>query len=80
MLSSVLHSPRAVRVNIEIMRVFVRIRKLLTRHADLARRLDELEVKYDHHFRVVFEAIRALLTEPEPGPREKIGFRSRRQS
>ena len=79
MLSSVLNSPRAVRVNIEIMRVFVRVRKLLARRTDLARRLDDLESKCDHQFRVVFEAIRALLTEPSPGPAEPIGFRPPRR-
>jgi hypothetical protein len=56
MLSSVLRSDRAIAVNVEIMRAFVRLRQLLASHADLARRLDELEKKYDEHFRVVFEA------------------------
>jgi hypothetical protein len=73
MLSSVLRSPRAVRVNIDIMRAFVRLRQLLSTHADLARKLAELERKYDSQFRVVFEAIRELMTEPEP-PRKQVGF------
>lgn len=73
MLSSVLRSPRAVKVNIEIMRAFVRLRQLLATHADLARKLDALEKKYDAQFRIVFEAIRELMTEPEP-PRKQIGF------
>jgi hypothetical protein len=73
MLSSVLHSPRAVKVNIEIMRAFVRLRQLLATHADLARELEELEKKYDSQFRVVFEAIRELMTEPELA-RKQIGF------
>ena len=73
MLSSVLRSKRAVRVNIEIMRVFVKLRQLLLTHADLARKLDALESKYDAQFKVVFDAIRQLMTPPESKKR-KIGF------
>jgi hypothetical protein len=73
MLSSVLHSPRAVQVNIEIMRTFVRLRRLLASHADLAERLEELEQKYDAQFRVVFDAIRQMMTPEEKG-RKGIGF------
>ena len=73
MLSSVLNSPRAVQVNIEIMRAFVRLRRLLATNADLARRLDELEQKYDAQFRVVFDAIRQLMAPPDP-PRRRLGF------
>ena len=76
MLSGVLRSPRAVHANIAIMRAFVRLRQMLATHADLARRLDELERKYDKQFRVVFEAIRELATPPEPSPKQ-IGFRVR---
>lgn len=76
MLSSVLRSPRAVRVNIEIMRAFVRLRQLLASNAELARRLDELEGKYDAQFKVVFEAIRKLMTPPDP-PRRPMGFQVR---
>lgn len=76
MLSSVLHSSRAVKVNIEIMRAFVRLRQMLATHTDLARKLEELERKYDAQFKVVFEAIRELMTEPEP-PRKEIGFHVR---
>ena len=65
MLSSVLHSDRAVNVNIEIMRTFVRLRRILADHADLARKLVEFEKKYDAQFRVVFDAIRKLMTPPE---------------
>src|ERR1044071_1162020 len=61
MLSSVLRSKRAVAVNIEIMRAFLRLRQILTSHAELARKLDELENKYDHQFKVVFDAIRQLM-------------------
>ncbi len=73
MLSSVLRSQRAVQVNIEIMRAFVRLRRLLATHADLARKLAELEKKYDAQFRVVFDAIRQLMAPPDP-PRRRIGF------
>jgi hypothetical protein len=73
MLSSVLRSKRAVQVNIEIMRAFVRLRALLATHADLARRLDELERKYDKQFAVVFDAIRQLMAPPKEEKRE-IGY------
>ncbi len=73
MLSSVLNSPRAVQVNIAIMRAFVRLRYILASHADLARKLDELEQKYDEQFSGVFEALRQLMNPPEP-PRPQIGF------
>jgi len=73
MLSSVLNSPRAIRVNIEIMRAFVRLRQMLAAHADLARKLDGLERKYDRQFRIVFDAIRELMSPPEP-KRKRIGF------
>jgi len=73
MLSSVLRSKRAVQVNIEIMRAFVRLRELLATHADLARRLDELEKKYDKQFAVVFDAIRQLMVPPKEQKRE-IGY------
>ena len=73
MLSSVLRSRRAVKVNIEIMRAFVRFRQILPSNAQLARKLDALEKKYDAQFKVVFDAIRQLMTPPEP-PKRKIGF------
>ena len=66
MLSSVLKSQRAIDVNIAIMRAFVRLRELLSSNAELARKLDELEMKYDAQFRVVFDAIRQLMTPPGP--------------
>jgi hypothetical protein len=75
MLSSVLRSRRAVKVNIEIMRAFVRLRRMLQSNAELARKLDELETKYDAQFRVVFQAIRELMMPP-PTPKKRIGFRS----
>ena len=74
MLSSVLRSRRAVRVNVEIMRAFVRLRAMIGHHRELARRLDALEAKYDSQFRVVFDAIRELMTPPAPTPRKRIGF------
>jgi hypothetical protein len=73
MLSSVLNSERAVKVNIEIMRAFVRLRRILASNVDLARKLDALEKKYDAQFKVVFEAIRELMRPPEPKKRP-IGF------
>ena len=73
MLSSVLRSKRAIRVNIEIMRAFVRLRRILASHADLARKLEALEKKYDAQFKVVFEAIRELMKPPETKKRP-IGF------
>ena len=75
MLSSVLRSPRAVVVNIEIMRVFVHLRELVQSNAELARRLDELEKRSDRRFGAVFEAIRGLMAPPER-PRRTIGFRA----
>ena len=74
MLSSVLHSKRAVRVNIEIMRAFVRLRQMLASNTGLARKLAVLEKKYDAQFRVVFDAIRELMTPPEPKKKRPIGF------
>lgn len=73
MLSSVLRSPRAVQVNVEIMRAFVRLRRMLLENAELARKLDALERRYDGQFRVVFEAIRELM-EPADEPVRRIGF------
>ena len=76
MLSSVLRSPRAVQVNIEIMRAFVRLRQMIASHTDLARKLNTLEKKYDEQFKMVFDAIRELMTpvdEDDESVRE-IGF------
>ena len=76
MLSSVLKSPHAIQVNIEIMRAFVRLRQMVTSNADLARKLNALERKYDGQFKIVFAAIREL-TEPTPKKKGRpIGFRS----
>ena len=76
MLSTVLRSKRAITVNIEIMRAFVKLRQMLASNAELSRWLDELESKYDKHFKVVFEAIRHLMSTPVRDHKE-IGFRSR---
>jgi len=73
MLSSVLRSKRAVQVNVEIMRTFVRLRRILAENAGLARRLDELEKKYDVQFKFVFDAIRGLMQPPAP-KKKRIGF------
>ena len=73
MLSSVLRSSRAVQVNIEIMRAFVRLRRMLLENVELARRLDALERKYDAQFKIVFDAIRELMESPAETP-HPIGF------
>jgi len=73
MLSSVLRSKRAIQVNIEIMRAFVRLRQILASHVDLARKLAALERKYDAQFKVVFDAIRELMA-PAPRKPRPIGF------
>ena len=74
MLSSVLRSPRAVAVNIEIMRTFVRLRQMIAGHADLARKLAAMEKKYDAQFKVVFDAIRELMTPPTADEVREMGF------
>jgi hypothetical protein len=79
MLSSVLNSQRAMQVNIAIMRAFVQLRSLLATHADLARKLEELEKKHDSQFRLVFDAIRQLMTPVGPS-RKKIGFQVREKT
>jgi hypothetical protein len=73
MLSSILNSKRAIQVNIQIMRTFTRLREIMASHKDLARRLDNLEKKYDSQFKVVFDALRALMSPPSK-PKRKIGF------
>ncbi len=73
MLSSVLNSERAINVNIVIMRAFVKLREMLASHKDLARKLNEIEKKYDAQFKIAFDAIRELMTLPEKHKR-KTGF------
>jgi len=73
MLSSVLRSKRAIQVNIQIMRAFTQLRKMLSTHKDLKRKIESMEKKYDEQFQIVFEAIKQLLSE-EDKPKKKIGF------
>lgn len=73
MLSSVLRSKRAIQVNIQIMRAFTQLRRLLSTHKDLKKIIEAMEKKYDEYFRIVFEAIEQLL-EPEETPRKEVGF------
>jgi ORF6N domain len=79
MLSTVLKSTRAVQVNIAIMRAFVKLREMIASNKELAKRLDELEKKYDAQFRVVFDAIRELMIPPDED-RRKIGFLAKERS
>ncbi len=74
MLSSVLRSRRAIQVNIQIMRTFVRLRRILATHKELAKKLEQLERKYDIQFREVFDAIRMLMEPPPSPPKRRIGF------
>ncbi len=76
MLSSVLHSRRAIQVNIQIMNTFVQLRRMFSRNKALSRRLDELERKYDSQFKVVFDTLRELIAPPDP-PKRSIGFHVR---
>jgi len=73
MLSSVLRSHRAIQVNIQIMRVFTKLRQLLSTHKELRDKIESMEKKYDENFKIVFEAIRQLL-ETDEEPKKKIGF------
>lgn len=75
MLSAVLKSSRAINVNIEIMRTFVRLRQLLLSQEELARKLQALEERYDSQFKVVFDAIRQIMAPDVPPKRQRIGFR-----
>src|SRR5712692_643279 len=74
MLAGVLHSPRAVQVNVAIMRRFVKLREMLATHKDLAQKLEALEKKYDRQFKVVFDAIRQLMKPEDPPKQQRIGF------
>jgi hypothetical protein len=74
MLSGVLRSPRAIQVNLEIVRVFIRLRQLLETHRDLEHRLTSLENKYNAQFKAVFDAIRELIRQPGPPPKRRVGF------
>jgi hypothetical protein len=75
MLSSVLRSDRAIAVNIQIMRAFIQLKRMLATHADLARKIESLERKYDAQFRGVFDAIRELMAPQEHPKKQPIGFK-----
>jgi hypothetical protein len=79
MLSSVLHSDRAVQVNVAIMRAFLQLRAMLATHEDLRRKIDEMEKRYDAKFHAVFATLRQMLEAPIPAKRQ-IGFHTRSQS
>lgn len=74
MLSSILRSKRAIQVNIQIMKTFVQLRKMYSENKELARKLENMEKKYDSQFKVVFDALRKLISPPDP-PKRPIGFR-----
>jgi len=74
MAAAVLNTSRAVQVSLYVVRAFVRLRGALEGHRDIAKRLDVLENKYDHQFKVVFDAIRELMRPPEPARHRRIGF------
>lgn len=74
MLSGILNSERAIEVNIQIMRAFVALRQMIATNKELSHRLDDLEKKYDSQFKLVFDAIRQLMTPPDPPKKRKIGF------
>jgi len=76
MAANVLRSNRAVQMSVNIVRAFVRLREMIASHKVLARRLDELEARYDTQFKVVFDAIRELMSPPEPPKKRPIGFTS----
>ena len=73
MAANVLRSSQAVKMSVFVVRAFVRLRQMIATHADLVKKIEVLEGKYDSQFRVVFEAIRALMAEPDQ-PKRKIGF------
>jgi len=76
MAANVLNSERAVQASVEVVRAFIRLRQMLAPNTELAKKLEELERKYDRQFKVVFDAIRQLMTPPEP-KRKEIGFHAK---
>ncbi len=74
MLSSVLNSERAIQVNIQIIRTFTKLRQLMATHEGLRRKIEEMEKKYDHQFKIIFDAIKQLLEPPKQEPKKRIGF------
>jgi len=74
MLSSVLNSKRAIQVNIQIIKTFVKLRQMLAGHKELQKKIEDMESKYDEQFRIVFQAIKQLLSDDDNQPKRKIGF------
>ena len=74
MLSSILNSKRAIKVNVQIMRTFIKIREMISKHKDLHRKIDELEKKFDRQFQVVFASLRKILEKPEDNNTRVKGF------
>ena len=74
MVASVLNTPLAVVVSVQVVRAFVKLREMISSHKDLAKKLEDLEQKYDSQFKMVFDAIRQLMTPPEPKKKRAIGF------
>ena len=74
MAANVINSARAIHTSVQVVRAFIRLRQMIATNKDLARRLNELEARYDRQFKAVFDAIRELMTPPEPKPRRRIGF------
>ena len=79
MLSSVLNSERAIQVNIQIMRTFTKLREMVLTHKELKQKIEAMERKYDYQFKIVFDAIKKLLEQPEK-PKGRIGFRKEKDS
>ena len=75
MLSGILNSDRAIKVNVAIMRAFIQMRRLITSYKDLEKKINELENKYDKNFSIVFEALKQLIRQ-ESEPRKRIGFKT----
>jgi ORF6N domain. len=78
MIASLLNSPRAVAVSIQVVRTFVKLRSVLSSHKELAKKIEDMEAKYDEQFRLVFTAIKALMAEEEVKPRTPIGFKTKK--
>jgi len=78
MIASLLNSPRAVAVSIQVVRTFVKLRSVLSSHKELAKKIEDMEAKYDEQFRLVFTAIKALMAEEDVKPRTPIGFKTKK--
>ena len=79
MLSSVLKSKRAIQVNIQIMRTFIKLKEMLSTHKDLKQKIEEMERKYDCQFKIVFDDIKRLLEPPEKTQKEKLDFKNHKK-